>query len=364
VELEGNHAEPAFVASDVMDAALAALIAREGLQPLDPPERSEDESIKAQRLLEADEALLPVLKCRDDSCQVSLHRRKARGGTLKISDPFEVQAGFENAYLLAEGVQSHVQQVYSGYRLRPGLSAGSVRAEDYTAYAELQRRADRGERLGEPELDELDALLRRSPGLMSAYALAAGIAYNRKLLDRALDYVVQAENVAPFDPRPLFTRLRIEVEEARLDEARETLERLADLVPGDIRLQGAEADLLEAKNELQNAHVLRKKLARRRPAWRNILKLATLEFRLGASEDALRRLKDLLAVQPDNEYVWENVAAVEAVYGDLNRAAGLYEKLSRTSAEPYLKGLCFVRYLLGEYAAAIALGDSGRTDYC
>jgi len=356
VELEGIDREPTFLASDVMDTALASLISLEGVQPLDPPERSEGESAKAQRLREADEVLLAVLKCRDDSCQVRLHRRKPEGSLLKISDPFPVQGGFENAYQLAEGVQAHVQQVYSGYRLRAESTVSSVRAKDFTAYAEFQRRVDQGERLGEPELDELDALLRRSPGLVSAYILAAGIAYNRKLLDRALDYVVQAENVAPFDPRPLFTHLRIEVEEAHLDAARNTLERLTDLVPGDARVLGVEADLLEAKGELERAHVLRKELARRRPAWRNILKLATLEFRLGAREDALLRLKDLLAAQPNNEYVWENVAAVEAVYGDLNRAAGLYEKLSRRSAETYLPGLCFVRYLLGDYAAAIAAG--------
>lgn len=358
VELEGNDPEPTFVASDVMDAALAALISLEGLQPLDPPERGEDEIVKAQRLREADEALLPVLKCREDSCQVSLHRRKPEGLPLKISHPFEVQGGFENAYQLAEGVRAHVQQVYPGYRLQPESSAGSVRAEDYTAYVELQRRVDRGERLGEPELDELDALLRRSTGLVGAYVLAAGIARNRRDLDRAFDYTVQAEKTAPYDPRALFIRLRIEVKKGRYDAARATLERLADLVPGDPRVQGAEADLLEARGELKKAHNLWKEVVGRRPTWRNILKLAALEFRLGASKAALQRLIDLLAEQPDNEFVWEGVAAVETAYGDLKRAAVLYEKLN--SAKPsrlYLTSLGFIRYLLGDYAAAIAAED-------
>ncbi len=355
VELEGNHAAPAFVATNVMDAALAALISREGLQPLDPPERSEDESVKAQRLLEADEALLPVLKCRDDSCRVSLHRRKARGGTLKISDSFEVQAGFENAYLLAEGVQSRVQQVYSGYPLRPGLSTGSVRAEDYTAYAELQRRVDRGERLGKPELDRLDSLLRTSSGLVGAYELAIGIARSLGDIDRALDYAARAEKLAPYDPRPLFAHLRVELEDSRLEAASSTLARFEALAPGDIRVKTAKADLLEVSGELEEALNLREEVARRRPTWRYIRKLAILEFRLGESDSARHRLEALLAEQPNNQYLWVGMAAVESIFGDLRRAAELYEKLSGAEAAPaYTTSLGLIHYVLGEYDAAAA----------
>jgi serine/threonine-protein kinase len=355
VKSEGKDPDLAFVASDIMQATLATLVSLDGVQPLDPPERDEGKGAESERLHEADEVLLPLLNCQKDSCQVILRRQKPGGQVMAISEPFEVQSGFENAYQLAEGVWVHVRQVYSAHRLHPESAGSSVKPKDYSAYAKLQRRVNRGERLGDAELDQLDALLRTSP-LVGAYVLAAGIARNQGELDRGFDYTVQAEKIAPYDPRPLFIRLRIEVKKGQFHFARETLLRLAKLAPGDARVQGAEADLLEARGELEKAHSLRKEVVRRRPAWRHILELATLEFRLGASEDALRRLKDLLAVQPDNQYVWEGVAAVEAGFGDLKRAAELYEKLNRTwPARQYLTNLGFVRYLLGDYAAAIAV---------
>jgi predicted Zn-dependent protease len=354
VELEGNHPEPAFIASDVMNAALAALITLEGVQPLDLPEKGEEKEIEAQRLREADEALLPQLKCRDDSCQVTLQRRKPDRRIIKVSDPFEVQGGFENAYPLLEGVRVHVQQVYSAH-LRPSSAASLVKAEDYSAYFELQRRVDRGERLGSAELMELDSLVQTSPGLVGAYVLAAGIARNQGEWGRALEYTTRAENAAPYDPRPLLICVRIEVKEARFNAARKTLDRLAAMMPGDPRVKGVEADLFEGLGELEKAYKLRKELAEQRPTWRNILKLATLEFRMGASKDALRRLNNLLAEQPDNQYVWEGVAALEATSGDLKRAAALYERLNqRWPARAYLTNLGFVRYLLGDHVASIA----------
>ncbi|HSS51897.1 MAG TPA: tetratricopeptide repeat protein, partial [Thermoanaerobaculia bacterium] len=293
------------------------------MQLLDPPERDEGQESEAKRLREADEVLFSRLDCREGSCQVTLHRRKTNGVVLAVSKSFEVQSGFENAYQLAEGVGVHVQQVYSDRRLRSESQGASVRPQDYSTYIELQRRVDHGQRLGEAELARLDSLIQTSPGLIGAYVLATGVARILGDTDRALGYSERAEKLAPYDPRPLFIRLRIEVKKGQFDSARETLLRLAKLAPGDARVQGAEADLLEARGELEKAHSLRKEIARRRPAWRHILELATLEFRLGASEDALRRLKDLLAAQPDNQYVWEGVAAVEAGFGDLKRAAEL-----------------------------------------
>jgi serine/threonine-protein kinase len=348
-----KNPETDFVASDVKRAVLAALVSLDGVQPLDPPEQDEGERSEKERLRESDEALLPLLDCRDGSCQVVLRRRKPGGVNLAVSDTFEVQGGFENAYQLAEGVRIHVQQVYSDYRLRtPG---GTVRPEDYSAYIALERRTDGGNRLGEVELDRLDALLRTSPGLIGAYVLATGIARVQGDFDRALDYAARAENLAPYDPRPLFARLLVELEGNRPDAAPATLARLESLAPGDIRVKTARAELLEGRGELEKARSLREDVARRRPTWLHILKLATLEFRLGRSESARQRLEHLLEAQPNNQYVWENVAAVEAVYGDAKRAAALYERLIRIQpARPYLTNLGFVQFILGDYAAAAA----------
>ena len=355
VEPVKNGPELAFVASDIVRATHSALLRLNGLQPLDPPERDEAEDSEAQRLREADESLLPSLSCREDACQVTLSRRKRGGEFVVMSDPFEVQGSFENAFQLAEGVRVHVQQVYSDHRLRADSPGATVRPQDYSVYIELQHRADRGERLAESELARLDSLLQTSPGLIGAYVLATGVARTLGNFDRSLVYSARAEELAPFDPRPLIARLQAELEGNRRDAALVTMERLRALAPGDARVKTANADLLEARGELKEALILRQEVARRRPTWRNVLKLASLEFRRGASESARQHLQDLLAAQPDNQYVRENVAIVEAVHGDLHHAAELYEDLARIQPTPRLiTNLGLSRYLLGDYTAAAA----------
>jgi serine/threonine-protein kinase len=353
VKSVGKDPDFAFVPSEVVQAALASLASLDGVQLLDPPERNEGKGVESERLREADEVLLPVLDCRERSCQVTLHRRKPNDVVLAVSDSFEIQGGFENAYQLAEGVGAHVQQVYFDHRLRPG-SRGVVKPEGYSAYIALERRTDGGQSLGKNDLDRLDSLLSSSPGLVGAYVLAAGGARSQGDYERALDYAIRAEKVAPYDPRPLFAHLRVELEGNRLNDAPETLARFESLAPGDVRVKIARADLLEAHGNLKEALRLREEVAQRRPIWRNTLKLATTEFRLGKCDSARRRLDELIAAQPDNRAVRERVAALETFYGDLRHAAALYEELIRTGqAASYLTtNLGFVRYLLGDYAGA------------
>jgi len=96
-------------------------------------------------------------------------------------------------------------------------------------------------------------------------------------------------------------------------------------------------------------------VVRRRPLWRPILELATLEVRLGESDSARRRLGELLEAQPGNQYVLHDLAFLEAASGDLERAATIYEELIRHRpelAQLYLTSLGFIRYVLGDYAKA------------
>ncbi len=354
VRSDGRDPDFAFIGSEVMEATVAALSSMEGLQLLDPPERNEGKEVERKRLREADEVILPRVDCRKDSCQVTLHRRKPHGKILADSKPFEVQGGFENSYQLAEGVAAHVQEVYFGHGPRPG-SPGAVKPDDYSVYIALERRLNQGERLGKSDLDRLDSLTQTSPGLIGAYVLAASVARMLEDTDRAIKYSKEAERIAPYDPRPLLARLQAELEGHRLYRAPETLARLEKLAPGDARVKTTKADLLEARGELQEARILRGEVAERRPNWHNILTLATLEFRLGSSDSASRRLEDLLTAQPDNQYVWDEVADVETRYGDLRRAAALYEKMARNHPASYLlKNLASTYYLLGHHADAAA----------
>jgi tetratricopeptide (TPR) repeat protein len=231
-----------------------------------------------------------------------------------------------------------------------------VRPQDVSAYTELQRRVDDGKSLGVTELDRLSSLFRTSPGLIGAYVLAAGIARGQGDTERAIEYVKQAESLAPYDPRPLIAHFRAELEDDRLDAALATLARLENLLPGDVRVKTARADLLEKQGRLQEALSLREEIARRRPTWRYILKLAKLEFLMGAGGSARQHLEAILAENPDNQYAWESLAAVELAFGDLKRAAMIYGRLIRTDPSPDLTAnLGLTYFILGEYdAAAVA----------
>ena len=352
----GKNPELASVASDVVEATIATLVSLQGLQPIDPPEHDEASGSAAERsrCAEANEVVFPLLDCQGDGCRVTLRRLREPGDVvLGAVGPFEVQAGIENVQRLAEGVRANLQQLYPDHRLRPESKGGRVRPEDYSAYIQLERRVEGGERLGPPELDRLDALLRTSPDLLGAYRLAAEIARELEQVDRALGYCSRAEAIAPDDPRILFSRFHAEMAGNRLAAAQATLRRLSDLVPGDARVPRAKADLLAARGELKEARRVLQELVRRRPLWRPILELATLEVRLGESDSARRRLGELLEAQPGNQYVLHDLAFLEGDSGDLERAATIYEKLIRLQpARPYFSSLGFIRFLLGDYAAA------------
>jgi tetratricopeptide (TPR) repeat protein len=147
--------------------------------------------------------------------------------------------------------------------------------------------------------------------------------------------------------------VRIEVDGNRLEDAKETLAKLVEMVPADARVLSAKADLLEAQGKLREARALRQDLVRRRPHWTRTVDLAILEFHMGESESARRRLSDLLKVQPNNAYAKENLAAIEIVFGDPKRAAEIYQELIAVRPTALCRAnLGFARFVLGDYPAA------------
>jgi serine/threonine protein kinase len=246
--------ELSFVSSEVVDATLDTLLYLEGIQPLDPPEKDETGGSAAElkRAAEADEVLRPLLSCRKGGCSMTLRRvRMPEGDVLRTVGPFEVETGADNAQDLAGTLRFRLQEIYEDHPLRPDAPRAKVKDEDYSDYIQLKRRFDRyGQRLGDSDLQRLDTLLQRSPDLLEGWILAADIANSIRQRVRAFNYITQAERIAPHDPRPLFTRVRIEVDEKRLEDAKETLAKLVEMAPADARVLIAQADLLEAQGKL------------------------------------------------------------------------------------------------------------------
>ncbi|HEX6899391.1 MAG TPA: protein kinase [Thermoanaerobaculia bacterium] len=356
VTQQGNNPDYTFAASDVVAAAVSTLASLEGIQPLDPPVPDEGSEVEKRRAADADEVLRALLTCRADGCQVHLRRLSTRENVvLETIPPFGIQTGIDKAQQLEEAVQVNLRQLYRRYRSRPESLGDEVRPEDYKAFVEIERRSDRGEALGTEDLDRLDSLLRTSPDLLRAYLLGSGTARRLSDFDRAMKYAEEAHKRFPLDSRPLFERFRIEIARHQPDKAQETLAQLTALSPSDIRAQTAEAEFMEERGRLEEAHRLWLEIVGRRPTWRQIVGLASLEIRMGDSEAAFRRLRDGLQAQPNNYYALANLASLEAQFGDPNEAARLYEKLIEVRPEHRsLASLGSVRYLLADYAAAAA----------
>lgn len=349
--------------SEIMEATLATLLSFKGLQPLDPPredrdtpeERRSAEEIARRRAQEADEELLSILECQPGWCQVSFRRVRSGDEVLATVGPFEVLTGVDEAVRLTEGIRTHLKRIYPDHRLRADMPGLRVRPQDYSAYIKLERRLDEGGRLGVAELDQLATLLQSSPNLLGAHLLLAGTANDlgERYRDRALHHVAQAHALAPYDPEPLFVRFRIEMDGDRSDAAQATLVQLQNLAPNDPRVLIAEADLLERRGQLNAARVLRQKVVQRRPAWRWILNLARLELLMGESNSARRRLGDLRREQPYNIWVLDHLAFYERSFGDLARAATIYDQLiQKEPRRSYFNNRGDIHYLQAHYAAA------------
>jgi tetratricopeptide (TPR) repeat protein len=347
-----------FAAFALREAIVRTLAGLEGIEAIGPDELPPGAlSVQdATRAVAADEIIVPTITCQDQWCRVSLRRQRGRDArVLMDTGSFDVSSDPVDSLALSDAVALHVREAFSDHRPRSPAARVEVKSADYQRYLVLRRRMETGEVLGRPEIDVLEDVIRSSPGLVSAFILAAGSA--RVLPDhaRAERILREAEAAHPDDARVASERFTLELETGRIADAAAALAALERLAPGDVRVWRARAALLGREGKLAEAAEMQTRLVRERPSWRNLWYLADVEMTLADAKGARAHLEQLLQVSPGNARGLAKMAELEWKMGDPTRAAHIYEGLLADKVtRQNLSNLGWSLLLAGDYPASIS----------
>ena len=351
-----------LMAAALRNAVLRGLLTFEGVFPLSPEQVDpfSGSPVEIARAVASDELVTARLDCGAERCNVSLQRILGSDGSLLWTQSFEVPV--QEPYLMAEAVESLLQQAYSDRQLRRGVTQLDVRGEDYEEYLRLRRDFERAELPLAGVLARAEAIRARSPRFTEADLLAAEVLLHRFQaqrepadLERALAILDRARAAAPADPRPLARQFEVAVAGGRLDLAEQALHDLEEGWPADPRVDILRARLLELRGAPDRALPLMRQVVRRRPSVSGLLRLADMEFRLGESEAARTHAEQALALSPEHYQAASLLAQIELQYGDPRRAVEIYERLVRRAPHlPEVANLGFAWLQMKRYPQAEA----------
>lgn len=361
---------------------------------------SRSDALDVARRLAADEVVISGMHCSGRGgdrpiCRISLRRLAASDSRILWADSFQVPP--DEPFLMASVVVAKIQSAFPGVDIRTDQIRSTLDAEAYSRFLELRYEASQGGRPGEI-LTRLEALRQEWPSVASLYLFDAKVRYreyfysrDRSELARVLQMLRAAHQLAPSDPEPLFRLARVAVEEGRLNLARDAIEALEALLPGDARVGVQRALYLEKRGDLVQARREMKRSVELRSSVSVLLESAGLDDRTGHGEAAAESLRlaierapqdrdvrsflarlDLLAgrlASAETHYRWilektpnaisaqANLGLVQMLRGDHHAAAESFEQvLERIPGNPQvLLNLADVHELLGRPAEAQAL---------
>lgn len=360
---QADQQELRLVSSAVAAASLETLTSLQGIAALDPSETADAGStaVEAARALAVDEVVSVSIEGQGELCRIDMRRVRGEDGAVVWTQSFPAPADPGETYTIAEAVQVHLREAYSGHPLRAGFPELKARPEDYSAYLKISLEVEKGEQPLEPLLDQLSAILQTSPRLLGAYHLAADVATSlfsrtrdRSYYQRGMDFVEQASQLAPSDLRHKMNRVLLLLEDNRTEEAQAVLAELQARLPGEPRILTLRADVEARLGRNQQAISIMREVARQNPAWQSLYRLANLEYRVGEVDEARRHLKQLLERAPDNRWGLSKLGQIELLYGDLKEAEAIYLDLSQSAASrSFLTNLGLSRFLQGDYQQAV-----------
>jgi eukaryotic-like serine/threonine-protein kinase len=358
--------EPALglAASGVLTASLSTLGSLAGVTPLDPTQAGGGGSPAAAARAAAAEEVLGATVEDAGALGATLSLRRIRGsdGGVLWAERFPVPTDPKELRLLADAVAVHLRRGWPDRRARPGTPALEVRDEDYAELLRLKRRL--GDGRATPDAGDLAALgriVQGSPRFLEARLLAAATALNlfRSNRDPAAlasgrESSRAARELAPGDPRPLVSQIRLSLAAGQPPEARALLTDLERTSPGDPENRALAGQVAEAEGDLPRAIADLEAAVERSPSWVNLYYLAGLEMRAGRTGEARRRLEQLLARSPGNLWGLDKLGGLELLTGDPARAERIYgELLRRQPHRSHATNLGLARALLGRQEAAV-----------
>ena len=362
-QVNGKDERLQLAASGILTTSLGTLSSLVGVDAIGPSQLSGVPVPQMAQAAAADELLVAILDETGSQGKITL-RRQSPGGQILWTETFLAPVEAGDLLQLAKHVDKSLLQGYKDRRLRPGTPTLAARTEDYATFLAVEQRLDAGVVPSEEDLERLQQVMDKSPGFLDARLLAADLLQNRFIStkkvvyhDRALDLVRGARELAPDDPRPLFTQFRTELDQPSV--AAKTLARIERLLlPGDPRGLVLRSSLAEREGRLDEALDNLRTAVQRSPTWRNLYSLADLEARTGHVEGARGHLHLILSSSPDNVYALDKLALIELLFGDLHQAEQRYQDLIDRTSKPqraHYTNLGLTRILLGRYQEAITV---------
>jgi serine/threonine protein kinase/tetratricopeptide (TPR) repeat protein len=360
-QVNGKDERLQLAASGILTTALGTLSSLVGVDAIGPNQLSGVPAREMAQAAAAGELLVAILDETGSQGKITL-RRQSPGGQILWTETFLAPVEAGDLLQLAKHVDKSLLQGYKDRRLRLGTPTLAARTEDYAVFLAVKQRLDAGAVPSQDDLERLQQVMDKSPGLLDARLLAADVLRNRFLStrkvayrDRALNLVRGARELAPGDPRPLFPQFRIELDQPSV--AAETLARIERLLlPGDPRVLVFRSNLAEREGRLDEALADLRTAVQSSPTWRNLNSLAALEVRTGHAEEARGHSNQILRSSPGNVFALDNLAHIELLFGDLHQAEQRYQDLIDRTPKPeraHYTNLGVTRILLGRYQDAI-----------
>ncbi len=362
-QVNGKDERLQLAASGILTTSLGTLSSLVGVDAIGPSDLQGVPVRQMAKVAAADEILVAILAKMGNQGEITL-RRKNPGGQILWTETFLAPVEAGDLLQLAKQVDTSLLRGYKDRRLRPGTPTLAARTEDYAAFLAVKQRLDAGAVPSEDDLERLQRVMDKSPGFLDARLLAADLLQKRFIStkkvayrDRALDLVRGARELAPDDPRPLFTQFRIELDQPSV--AAKTLARIERLLlPGDPQVLVFQSNLAEREGRLDEALDDLRTAVRSSPIWRNLYSLADLEAKTGHVEEARGHLHLILGSSPDNVFALDSLARIELLFGDLHQAEQRYQHLIDRTPKPqraHYTNLGVARILLGRYQEAITV---------
>ncbi len=350
-----NAPEEALRAAGMVRVALCQAVASaRGLATPDPSVLSGITGTPAElaRAAGAGEALSTTLEVRDTTYQITVRRLDPTGHLLwtnsTVSPKDEIATLVQVAHSLAAAA-------YPG-RISRGLTAPPEAFSTYARLAALNNDPPPGQTRAEL-LRQVSKLTDQQPALLEGQILEANLARylyetgrDEKALRTAQAASQRALGLAPGDSRALSTAIDVAKAAGDTNRVEALLKRLETAAPGSPGALSQRASLLQQQGKIQEAITAYRRLASVYPSWFAFWQLANAQIHAGDSKGARSAIERGLERAPNNRYLLGQLAQLELLYGDLERAAELYGKLSDTyQSSVYASNLGLAQMLRGRY---------------
>lgn len=350
----------ALQAAGLVRVALCQAVASaRGLATPDPTVLSGISGTPAElaRAAGAGEALSASLEVRDTTYQITVRRLDPTGHLLWTDSTVSPR---DETATLVQVAHSLAAAAYPG-RISSGLTAPP---EAFSAYARLAAlNNDPSSDLTKAELlEQVSALTERQPALLEGQILEANLARyvyetsrDEKALRTAQGATQRALGLAPDDPRALSAAIDVAKTAGDANRVEELLKRLETVAPGSPGALSQRASLLQSQGKIEESITSYRRLASVYPSWLAFWQLASAQIHSGDPDGARAAIEQGLERAPGNRYLLARLAQLELVYGNLERAAELYGRLSDTYQHSvYASMLGLAEMLQGRYNEAEA----------